>query len=339
MAYQLVLSLPTPATVPADGWLVGYKVLGDPGAYTLAGPFMSMPITISTADAVGTLYEGYITRDCGDLTSTDFFWQTPCNCVGAGYVPAPSGLECQNVVTTPPTVTSSGYCLATSQDGAYSNDGARVYNPGFSATTINLGFGASDTFINTEILTPGLWRNDTASTTIGPMNREGVWIDTDCDGERDSLSFGTQTTIAYLYNNPDPAKIIHVGVGADNQFTLNVNGTDIVVSGAAGNRQFKVWHIMPINVVTGANYINVVATGDGSVNDAMALIVYENTAAEIIAAGSEGVLTIPFRSSSLRGTTYSVATCPSGYALDTSSGNPATWQCIQTTYKSCNTLV
>ena len=76
---------------------------------------------------------------------------------------------------------------------------------------------------------------------------------------------------------------------------------------------------MPINVVTGANYINLIATGDGSVNDAMAMMVYDNTAAQIIAAGSEGALTIPFRSSSLRGTTYSVATCPVGYSLDTSS--------------------
>lgn len=339
MAYQLVLSLPTPATVPGDGWLVGYKILGSPGAYTLAGPFMSMPITIPTADPVGTLYEGYITRDCGDLTSTDFFWQTPCNCVGAGFSPAPSGLECQNVVTTAPTVTSSGFCLAISQNAAYSNDGGRVYNPGFTTATVNLGFGAVDAFINTELLTPNLWRNDTASSTIGPMNREGVWIDSDCNGTRDPLSGGVQTTIAYLFNNPGPAKTIHVGVGADNQFQLVVNGVLIVDTLAAGNRQFKVWHLMPINVVTGANYINVIATGDGSVNDAMAMMVYDNTAAEIIAAGSEGALTIPFRSSSLRGTTYSVSTCPSGYSLDTSSGNPATWTCVQTTYKSCNTLV
>lgn len=339
MAYHFTLSGITPSTAPAGGWNVGYRILGSGGSYTTAGPFMSQPIVIPTADAVGTLYEGYITRDCGTLESTQYFWQTPCNCTGAGYVTAPSGTQCQNVQTQSPTVTSPGYCLATSQDGAYCNDGARIYNPGFSATTLNLGFGASDAFIASELLSTPLWRNPTANLTDGPLNREGVWIDSDCDGNVDALSAGTQTTIATVFNNTGATRTIHVGVGADNQFQLVVNGSLIVDTGAAGNRQFKVWHIMPITVVPGANYINIIATGDGSVNDAMGLIVYDNTQSQIIAASGEGSLTIPFRSSSLRGTTYSVATCPSGWSLDTSSGNPATWQCVQTTYKSCNTLV
>lgn len=339
MAYQFTLSGIVPAPAPADGWKVGYRILGSGSPYTLAGPFMSQPITIPVADPVGTLYEGYITRDCGTLESTQFFWQTPCNCVGAGYVVAPSGTQCQNVQTQPPTVTNPGYCLAISQDGAYCNDGARIYNPGFTATTLNMAFGSSDPAIAAELLATPLWRNPTANLTDGPLNREGVWIDSDCDGTRDALANGTQTTIAYVFNNvAGVSRTIHVGVGADNRFQLIVNGTQIVDTGAAGNRQFKVWHLMPITVVPGANYINVVATGDGSVNDAMGLMVYDNTQAQIIAAVDETTLTIPFRSSSLRGTTYSVATCPSGWSLDTSSGNPATWQCVQTTYKSCNTI-
>lgn len=339
MAYQLVLSLPTPATVPADGWLVGYKILGDPGVYTLAGPFMSMPITIPTADPVGTLYEGYITRDCGDLTSTDFFWQTPCNCVGAGYSPAPSGTECENVQTQPPTVTDSGFCLAISQQDVYTQFGSRIYLPGYTTTTMNLNYPVSDTYIYANLSTSGLWANPTSSTTIGPMNREGVWIDSDCDGNKDELTFGVQTTIAYLFNNAGSARTIHLGIGADNQFQIVVNGTQVADSGAVGDKQFKVWHIIPIDIVSGPNYINIVGTGDGSMNDALAMVVYDNTNAEIAAATSEGDLTIPFRSSSLIGTSYDVATCPSGWSLDTSSGVPATWTCVQTTYKFCNTLV
>lgn len=338
MGYQFSLSLPTPSGVPADGWKVGYRILGSGDPYTTAGPFMSMPIVVPTVDAVGTLYEGYITRDCGTLESTQFFWQTPCNCVGAGYVTAPSGTQCQNVQTQPPTVTSPGYCLATSQDSNYTEYESRIYNVGFTATTINLNPSTSDTYVYTDLTTSGLWANPGTSSTIGPMNREGVWIDSNCDGTKDPLTSGTQTTIAYTFNNTGATRTIYVGAGADNQFQIVVNGTLVVDSGSVGDKQFKIWHIMPITVVPGANYINIVGTGDGSTNDALAMIIYDNTNAQIAAASSEGDLTIPFRSSSLRGTTYNVTTCPSGWSLDTSSGNPATWQCVQTTYKSCNTL-
>jgi len=339
MAYHFTLSGITPSTPPADGWNVGYRILGSGGSYTTAGPFMSQPIVIPTADAVGTLYEGYITRDCGTLVSTQFFWQTPCNCVGAGYSVAPSGTQCQNVQTQAPTITNPGYCLATSQDGVYTQFGSRIYNPGFTTATLNLNMGTIDSNIFADLTTPSLWANPGSSSTIGPLNREGVWIDSNCDGTKDPLSSGVQTTVAYTFNNTGATRTIFVGAGADNQFQIVVNGVQVADSDTTGvDKPFKIWHIMPITVVPGVNFINLVATGDGSVNDALGMIIYDNTASQIQAAGSEGALTIPFRTSSLRGTSYNVATCPTGWSLDTSSGNPATWQCVQTTYKSCNTL-
>jgi hypothetical protein len=339
MAYNLVLSLPTPATVPADGWIVGYKPLGDPGAYTVAGPFMSMPIVIATADPVGTLYEGYIRRDCGTLESTDYFWQTPCNCVGAGYVESPGGLQCELNEEEEPTVTNSGYCLATSQNGAYTNFGARIYTGAFTNTDIQAAWPGAGAGIHSTISTDPYWANPTSNSTIGPLNREGVWIDSDCNGTKDGLSAGVQTTIAYVYNNPGAPKTIYMGVAGDNQFSVVVNGTEVANSGPSGpDIPFKVWHIIPIDMATGPNYINVIGTGDGSVNDAMGMIVYDETDPTVFATADDDTdLNIVFASHTLRGTSFDVATCPTDYSLDT-SGGAGNYICRKTTYKSCNTL-
>lgn len=344
MAVRITLDNFTPATVPVNGWTVGYRILGSVTPYTVVGPFMSLPINIDTTDPGGTLYEGYIVRNCGTISSAQFFVQTPCDCTnaGVGYVISPGGLQCELNETTPPTITNSGYCLATSQNGAYTNYCSRIYTNAFVDATlaidpftiVPLGGGA-DPGIFQQLTLANQWVNGGASSTIGPLNREGVWIDSDCNGTKDALGAGVQTTIAYAYNNPGAPKTIYVGVGADNQFQVVVNGTTVATFGTGGDYQFKVWHIIPISVVTGVNYINVIGTGDGSVNDAIGMVVYDNTAAEIAAATSDLDLNIPFASHSLRGTSFDVATCPVGYSLDTSGGQ-GNYICRRTTYGICN---
>jgi hypothetical protein len=346
MANTLTLDNIVPATVPAFGWQVNYKILGDPGPYTSVGPFMAQPIVINTLDPAGTLYEGFIVRKCDDEggESTQYFWETPCDCAnaGVGYEVSPGGDQCQLVEEEAPTISNPGYCLATSQNGAYTNYCSRIYTGAFVDATlaidpftiVPLG-GGTDPGIFSQLTLTNQWRNDTASSTLGPLNREGVWIDSDCDGDKDPLGVGVQATIAYAFNNLGATRTIYVGVGADNQFRLDVNGATIATFGTGGDYQFKIWHIIPITVVPGVNLINVIGTGDGSVNDAVGMVVYDNTAAEIAAAGSDLALNIPFASHSLRGTTYDIATCDPGYSLDT-SGGVGNYVCRRITYAICN---
>lgn len=388
---QITLSNPTPNTVPANGWKVGYRIKGSTGAYITPtnSPFTTFPIVFQTTDPAGTLYEGYIKRDCGSLESTVFLWQTSCNCTTSGYVVDELGTGCKKTESIPAMVTNSNFCLAPSVNAVYSSYGSRVYNFGFTLSDIIANPGTVNPNINMELSATPQWNNPTSDPTIGPMNREGVWVDSNCDGNRDSLTItsgslvvgatyqmitynagddftnvggtnssggtfvatGTtptrwtngsiigvyKTTIAFTFNNTDAARVVYVGIGGDNQFKLQVNSIVIIDTGTTpSDKQFKMWHIIPVNLIVGVNYFNVIAIGDGSINDSIAMVVYDNTLLQLSSATSDTQLNILYKTSSLRGTTYDVATCQSGYNLD-SSGGRGNYTCTRVLRKPCNT--
>jgi hypothetical protein len=187
----------------------------------------------------------------------------------------------------------------------------------------------------------GQWANPATSISLGPMNRCGVWIDSDCNGVKNALTVGVETTIAHSFNNSGGARIIYVGIASDNSWKLKLNGTEIASLGvpstpsSGSDLAFKIWHIVPINLVPGVNYINAIGRGDGSVNDSIGVMIYDNTISEIQSATDDSQLDIIFTTESLRGTDYDVATCPDGYSLD-SSGGSGTYICKQVLTKVCN---
>jgi len=337
---EITLDNIVPSAAPTDGWIVKYRIKGSTGAFITAtgSPFSAFPIVFNTTDPAGTLYEVNIQNDCDYAQSTVFTGTTPCECVGSGYTPVVDGSKCGKTTTIGATVTNSGYCLASSTNSAYSNYGARIYNTGFTLSTILLNQGTPDTHIYGSMNNNPQWANPAVNTTSGPMNREGVWIDSDCDGNKDALGSGVQTTISAVYNNIGAARTVFIGVGADNQFKIVFNGAVVVDTGTSGGvNQFKIWHLIPVTLNVGANYFNLIATGDGSINDSMAMVIYDNTAAQLLASTSDSSLSILFKSSNLRGTTFDVATCPSGYSLD-SSGGSGSYVCVKTEFKICNSI-
>lgn len=328
-----------PGTVPADGWVVRYRIKGSGGAYTTLPPFTSLPIIFTTTDPAGTLYEGFIKRDCGSLESLEFAWVTSCRCAST-YIPSASGTYCQKTETISPTITNSGYCLTASKNPVYSSYETRVYQLGFTNSDLALVPGTPVGGNIAAVLTSSpQWRNATLDINLGPMNRDGVWIDSDCDGTRDPLSVSIDTTIAYMYSNTGAAKVIYIGIGADNEFELSVNGVIVAQSDFATGveRPFRIWHIVPVNILAGINYFNAVAKGDGSVDDSIAMVIYDNTLSEISAAVDDSQLNILFRTSSLRGSSFDVSTCPSGYSLDVSAG-VGNYACRRVLTKVCNSV-
>jgi len=149
---------------------------------------------------------------------------------------------------------------------------------------------------------------------------------------------GTSLTLSFMYNNTGGARTIHIGAGVDNYFKLVVNGVVVADSNGVGGPQFYMWHIMPVNIIGGINYINIITTGDTSISNSVAMVVYDNTAAQISAATDDDDLNILFKTSDLRGDHMDAATCPDGYSLD-ASGGVGSYTCVRIDIKPCNTLV
>ena len=84
---------------PANGYFVGYRVLGDAGPFTELGPFFASPVVIDDGNTNpdGSSFEGYVQADCGGgERGEEVTWvaegETPEGFVG-GSVVIPTG-EC-----------------------------------------------------------------------------------------------------------------------------------------------------------------------------------------------------------------------------------------------------
>lgn len=164
------------------------------------------------------------------------------------------------------------------------------------------------------------WANPTLSQTLGVVNRHSVWIDSDCNGTKDALAAGQKTTVSFTFDAA-VARRVYVLVAADNQFELKHNGVVIAKTTVPNSPEnFKIAHIFPVDYIVGMNDVNLVATGDGSVNDAIAMLVFDNTSEEIKNATQDSNLTILFKTSDLVGDHIDIATCQAGYSLDTTGG-------------------
>lgn len=332
---EITLDNIVPSTPPSDGWVVKYRIKGSGGAYTTAS-YLTFPIVITTTDPAGTLYEGTIQTDCEGVLGDAVDWTTPCDCTEAGYNPAASGEECEMIESISPTVAHSGYCLAACVKSDASLNGTRIYNSNFIPSDINLAPGSTGSHIFTSMNAAPYWANPTSSLLAGPLNRIGVWIDTDCDDLRDAVDESEQLTLSFIYDNLGAEKTIYVGIAANKKFTLLVNGTSIVASPTVNDRTYKIFHIFPVTVASGTNYINVVVEGDGTTGSIIGVIGYDNTPSQISVATSDDTLNILFTSELLRNTEIDVATCAGGYSLDI-SGGIGNYECKKTLLMACNT--
>lgn len=250
-------------------------------------------------------------------------------CVGgvlsctAGYTLSGDGLSCVKINTMAATVVDLGGCLAPARHPDYASLFSRIYNPGFSNTSIALTI-APPADVYSELILDSQWSNTPhVSSTLGPANRIGMWRDSDCDGNPDALAFGANATILFNYHNTGAARRVYVGCFGDNEFKLKMNADTIAETDGSHNlNHFKIFHIFPVDIVSGDNLFNIEGTGDGSTVDSIGMIIYDNTAAEIAAATTDAALTILFTSQGLSGTSYPVASCPTGWTLDIVAGAP-----------------
>jgi hypothetical protein len=337
---NLVINFIPSNPTPSNGYQVSYRVKGSSDAYTVHPTnFTSSPATITGLPS-NTGYEGFIRSECSPGYFSSGVAFSTCSCP-EGYTWQENIELCTKDEFGTLHTFATDYCLAESQFPSYTATYTRIYTDLFVNEDVMLSNPPSSHVyqIMGEFNRPGgQWQSVSYNPPYtGPMNRAAVWVDSDCDGVKNALQQGAKTTIAYTYLS-DSERKIYVGCGADNNFTLTVNN-NIVADTISSNPSFssipfQIWHVIPITLVKGYNYFNITAQGDGSVNDSVAMVLYDNTAPEIFGATSDSQLRILFTTSSLRGSAINIANCDEGFNLDTSGGVGA-YVCKRTISTTC----
>lgn len=261
-------------------------------------------------------------------------------CCPSGYTLSPDGLSCSLTETVAPTVTQAGVCVACSQlSNNYGIFGAKLWSA--------FNYNSDLTDSNYTLLTGNYWQGNPVGgatsiacdgapgpfvgTPPSPVNRQGVWLDSNCDGSKNPLSTGAALQFTWLINSPSPS-VVYVGMAGDNNFTLTINGTQIVSKPTGGGTDnFRYFYLFPVNLISGSNFIGGSFIGDGTVADMGAMIIVSNTAAELAAVTNDSQIDYLFQTSQMIGSTpIDIATCPAGYTLDT-SGGAGNYVCVRIT--------
>lgn len=284
----------------------------------------------------GVSYTVEIKSSCGTVYF-EYAFITTCNCDTAnGFNSNAESTRCEKIEYGFLTVTHSDYCLAISRHGFYASRFARIYNAGWSNSSIAM-VSAPVAQVYAQMTLAPYWANPTLSQTLGVVNRNSVWIDSSnpCDGIKDPLQAGSHCTISFSYENTGAARTVYVMVAGDNQFQLVVNGILTATTTVPNTEMnFRIAHIFPVQLRVGTNDFNVVGTGDGSDTDAVAMVVYDNTAEQIRVATADNQLSILFKSADLVGQQIDVATCAAGFSLSTIGGK-GNYTCRKVSYADC----
>jgi hypothetical protein len=221
--------------------------------------------------------------------------------------------------------------LNTASD-AWSNDGTRIYDLGFN-------IGGDGTIVST-LYTGTLWNNpvpcNTVGTTCGPLNRCGVWPTTGTPAPPTNLWLGFSVCISGLTEG----KTYYVGIGADNDYRLVLDGTTIVDSSlgpySGTLSAFSQWHIYPLVIGAGQHSLEVYGVNYSSYGG-FGCEIYDNTLSELIAATTLGDLNIVYSTSGETNVTivqnlsgqYTPQgyQCPTGYVYSDCYG-----ACVQTIF-------
>lgn len=284
-----------------------------------------------------------------------------------GYVLNEEGTLCVGENSVPATITLPVITACPQFRDEYSAYGALVYNGGYNAS----GEGVSGHVLNglltdvgggnvTQLSTADVWQSDNATgDNNGPANRAGIWV----------CPYTSPNTLGFVVPVDVPvSKVYYIAVAADNDFRIDVDGVVVVDSSTTdtiywndSGAKFRYWHIYPVNLTQGVRYIGISGIDTG-VQGMLAAEIYDNTLVELQAAALAPAFiadptTFPFdqnhysnldllfttRCARASGT-FSIgsATCPPGYNLDTTGGDPlappcqgingdtASWICTQT---------
>lgn len=149
----------------------------------------------------------------------------------------------------------------------------------------------------------------------GPLNRTSIWT---CQGSASGNRLPVDQWIGFSRCITVPeTKVYYLGIGADNDYRITIDGVQILESITGDGYNFNLWHIYPITLTAGTHVINMEARNNGSAG-AFGAEIYNNTMQQIAAATSYGQLTLLFSTRDMIGQQFNIGShsCPAGYSLN-----------------------
>jgi len=217
--------------------------------------------------------------------------------------------------------------LSPQKNAIYSDFGTKINNFGFNVN----GIGN----VLYTLTTQNVWRRTQNGTALdGPLNRCGLWGDT--------IPENIWAGFTFCINNPSSLpKTYYVGIAADNDFKLVIDGTTVLntINGPLdGNLDaFAWWNVYPITLGPG-NHTAILLGLNASNVASFGCEIYDNTLQQLVLATSYSSLNVIFTSSgktvapivqTVNGeSTPSGFFCPTGYNLSTCGSV----KCVKYTY-------
>lgn len=257
--------------------------------------------------------------------STDINDTGGCTCP-VGYTYNPTTNMCDMVTVTPIIPSGTVRTACRTSNVVYTSLGVAIY------TTFNVdGTGASTLYHQSN----SYWSNPTNNTTNGVLNRTALWACDAAGNPQTGTMLPINENIGFIFPvDLLTTKTYYVGIAGDNTITIRLDCQDVVVMnpttvgtqyGVGASATFKYWHIYPITIPAGHHVIELTGRNFGSVAGFGAEI-YDNTAAELIAATSSAGLNIIFTTSNKAGQPLQISntfsgTCPNGGCIDLDINN------------------
>ena len=261
------------------------------------------------------------TCDVDNWVSGYSFNESFCTYCPDGYTLDPDGVTCSKMLITGATAPQQNI-VATSAgtSAAWCWNGARFYPSlnTLSTPLINNGTDATNTIKDnlSNIVHPNtvvysdFWGRNPNALFHGRMNNgAAIWT----DSHPQDLWIGFS---ACLYLNE--SKTYYLGIGGDNEVKISINGTEYVNLSDNNTGNFQAWHVFPILLNSGNNYITLEGLDTGSAAGFGAEIYSANTLSELTAATTTNEAGLVWSTKDLYGVNFDIAgssgyTCPSGY--------------------------
>jgi hypothetical protein len=282
----------------------------------------------TTVSAIAGYYSNG--NDCYTVNSSGFVTDvSTClcsNCDNMYVWSAYSESCCYRIETTGATAPTQVINLSATTLSVYSTFGTQFYQQGFPLN----GIGSVQAELRTPIAGGSylgtLWGNPSSNTFDGPLNRTALWT-SPYGSEPTNVWLGFSVCLTGLTSE----KIYYIGIGADNEFRLKLDGVEIL--NTEGNswvdQQFKWWHVYPVLIGEGNHVLEVFGLNTGS-DAGFGCEVYDNTLQDLTGFTSYNQLNVIFTSSGQTqatilqsGDTYlsSGFTCPSGFTYSECDGD------------------